>query len=263
MSQEFDKYAGQYVCGFGEERNHHAHIHDLSQLTDKYVHTILQPLRLKPGRYLDMGAGTGEVGSVLECLFNGSCIVSDRYRGGLKYGEAETAVQADAVHQPFADQAFDFIHCKDTVVHVPDHEALMREIARLLRVGATALIVTQELAFNVATVYYSPSRKNGAIPFSFTSVAEYQIILDGLRRKVPEHILFGSWFVQHKQELGVDKAAQPLSLSPPYYCTSKAALTLAAARAGLCFMGSNWYRPDTPEEDWYDEERVVLEFEKK
>jgi ubiquinone/menaquinone biosynthesis C-methylase UbiE len=48
--------------------------------------------------------------------------------------ESEVAlVQGDATHLPFPDKAFDAVICSETIEHIPDDAAVVRELARVLR----------------------------------------------------------------------------------------------------------------------------------
>jgi SAM-dependent methyltransferase len=52
------------------------------------------------------------------------------------------AVAADVERLPFRSGAFDGLVCDDTIEHLPDDEAGVRELARVLRPGGRALLAT-------------------------------------------------------------------------------------------------------------------------
>ena len=95
-------------------------------------------------RVLDVGGGDGR--HVAEAARRGC------FAGGLDYDAAELAqararigrhrvdlVVGDAARLPFRDRAFDAVICTETLEHLPDDIAAIREIARLLRPGGTLL----------------------------------------------------------------------------------------------------------------------------
>ena len=51
----------------------------------------------------------------------------------IQEGYATTLVRASADALPFADEFFDGIICTDVLVHVPDPQAVISEIARVLK----------------------------------------------------------------------------------------------------------------------------------
>lgn len=56
------------------------------------------------------------------------------------YGFAVETSQQNAERMTFADGAFSHVNCQGVIHHTPDTEACVREIARVLRPGGTALI---------------------------------------------------------------------------------------------------------------------------
>ncbi|MGH9021369.1 MAG: class I SAM-dependent methyltransferase [Acidimicrobiales bacterium] len=61
--------------------------------------------------------------------------------GELVSGETRAAaVQADALHLPFADASFDRIIASEVLEHIPDDAAVMAELARVLRPGGTMAV---------------------------------------------------------------------------------------------------------------------------
>lgn len=59
-------------------------------------------------------------------------MLADRQRKGKAPGQADFVV-ADAQHLPFRDGAFDKVLCTETLEHVPDDRAAIRELLRVLR----------------------------------------------------------------------------------------------------------------------------------
>lgn len=58
----------------------------------------------------------------------------------LDQARGRAAIQADAAHTPFGDEAFDLILCNHVLEHIPDDVAVLREIRRLLSPTGLAII---------------------------------------------------------------------------------------------------------------------------
>ena len=104
-------------------------------------------------RVLDVGCGTGRhtieaclwpsrtVGLDLsrEDLRKARYMLADRQRRGKALGHADFVI-ADAQHLPFRAGAFDKVICTETLEHVQDDEAGIRELHRVLRLGGDMAI---------------------------------------------------------------------------------------------------------------------------
>ena len=114
-------------------------------------------LGLRDGdRVLDLGCGFGR--HAFEAARRGADVVAldagrDEVEGVaatfaamLEAGELRptdvhtAAVQADAMHLPFADGAFDRVVCSEVLEHIPDDRGAMAELARVLRPGGTMAV---------------------------------------------------------------------------------------------------------------------------
>lgn len=71
------------------------------------------------------------------------------------------AIQGDALHLPFADGTFDRVICSEVLEHIPNDEAAMRELSRVLRPGGTMAITVPR---------YGPERINWALSDEYHNV---------------------------------------------------------------------------------------------
>jgi demethylmenaquinone methyltransferase/2-methoxy-6-polyprenyl-1,4-benzoquinol methylase len=99
-------------------------------------------LEIMPGeRVLDLAAGTAV--STEELVRSGAwCVATDFSVGMLKAGRARRVpmVAGDATRLPFADAAFDAVTISFGLRNVVDHEAALREMARVTRPGGRLVV---------------------------------------------------------------------------------------------------------------------------
>jgi demethylmenaquinone methyltransferase/2-methoxy-6-polyprenyl-1,4-benzoquinol methylase len=99
-------------------------------------------LDIGPGdTVLDLAAGTAV--STEELVHSGAwCVAADFSVGMLKAGRARAVpkVAADAVRLPFADAAFDAVTISFGLRNVVDHDAALREMARVTRPGGRLVV---------------------------------------------------------------------------------------------------------------------------
>lgn len=92
---------------------------------------------LRPGRVLDAGSGSEMLGRALSGL--GFDVVSlDLFPAG---GRMKKFIKADMNrHLPLADSSFDYVLCSESLQYIENHARLMREFARVLRKGGSAVL---------------------------------------------------------------------------------------------------------------------------
>jgi SAM-dependent methyltransferase len=93
---------------------------------------------LGPGRVLDLGAGTGHS---FHHLAPRETVGVDISADALAGQDRETVV-ADMRALPFPDRSFASVLSVQSIEHVPDPERVLREVARVLEPGGTAIFVT-------------------------------------------------------------------------------------------------------------------------
>lgn len=93
---------------------------------------------LGPGRIADVGCG---IGHSYRLLAPRETVGIDVDPAALDGQERET-VAADMRRLPFADSEFDGAIAVQSIEHVPDPERALAEIARVLKAGAVAVLVT-------------------------------------------------------------------------------------------------------------------------
>lgn len=102
---------------------------------------------LKPGRVLEIAAGTGALTRKLAAGLppEASMVASDLNQAMLDHAAAIGTArpvqwqQADAMSLPFPDAAFDVVVCQFGVMFFPDRAVAMAEARRVLRPGGTLL----------------------------------------------------------------------------------------------------------------------------
>ncbi len=107
----------------------------------KQVAAALQPLA--GARVLDLAAGTGTSSTPL--IRQGATVVScDFSIGMLRQGQAQYPTQlfvaGDALALPFADASFDAVTISFGLRNITDHQAGLREMARVTRPGGLLLV---------------------------------------------------------------------------------------------------------------------------
>jgi SAM-dependent methyltransferase len=107
----------------------------------------------RPGRVLELAAGTGAVTRLLVEELHAEVVATDLNQGMVEVGRANAPRadwrQADAQALPFEDASFDLVLCQFGVMFFPDKRGAFAEVRRVLRPGGAFLFNTwAELADN-------------------------------------------------------------------------------------------------------------------
>ena len=109
---------------------------------------------------LDMNAGDlKDAAAVLLGMIDAGDIAPDAAPG---------CVNGDAVHLPFDDECFDRVIASEVMEHVPDDEAAMRELARVLRPGGTIAVTVprwgpEQVCWAITDQYHAPAVPGGHV----------------------------------------------------------------------------------------------------
>ena len=89
------------------------------------------------------------------------------------------AVQGDALHLPFPDGVFDRVICSEVLEHIPDDEAAMRELTRVLRRGGTMAITVPR--FGPELINWALSDEYHNVPGGHIRIYRRRVLQDRLR----------------------------------------------------------------------------------
>lgn len=139
------------------------------------------------------GPGLGHLKAVARRFAAGDIAPSVLELARRHYGERIELYQFDATKAPFADQSFDVIVMFEAIYYMPDVDALVREVKRLLRPGGNFLLATANkdlFDFNPSPFshrYFNPPELLALLRaqgFDANFFAGSPVPADGLRRKL-------------------------------------------------------------------------------
>ena len=129
----------------------------------------------RPGRWIDLGCGRGEFISGLADRPESLAFGLDRERtnAASTRSQGSPAVVADLdASLPFATNALDGISLIEVIEHIPEAEALVDEVARVLRPGGWLIVTTPNVAhltYRIRSLTGHPPKQEGYHFRFFTS----------------------------------------------------------------------------------------------
>lgn len=140
--------------------------HDESSPWYKLVNEYLPPVSGK--RVLEVACGRGGFSRLLASRgarmfgsdFSSMALrIAHQKKGGgeTQSGSCMALAQADAQSLPYADDSFDIVVSCETIEHLPDPSAALREMARVTHSGGVLFLTTPNY-FNLMGIYYLYAR---------------------------------------------------------------------------------------------------------
>ncbi len=143
---QYDEFAAAEKSGWSEEARAEAYVDLFAPISDQLIPALLDAAKPAPGMVvLDLCCGHG---NAADALVQAGATVA-----GLDFSAAmlararrrvpkATFVEGDARSLPFEDNHFDAVVCNVGFGHLPDPDAVLSEIARVLRPGGTAALTS-------------------------------------------------------------------------------------------------------------------------
>ena len=109
-----------------------------------YIAGRLRPFVPPGGRFLDLGGGTGELGSGVAQVLDAEVVIADATPQMLRLVDSHPLVSlrlAAAEALPFPDGCFDAVFCCDAFHHFRRQDEAAAEIARVVRPGGAVMLL--------------------------------------------------------------------------------------------------------------------------
>lgn len=143
---QYDDFAAAEKSGWSEDARAEAYVDLFAPISDQLIPWLVEAAQAAPGKtVLDLCCGHG---NAAEALVETGSVVT-----GLDFSPAMLAlarrrvpkasfVEGDAASLPFEDSRFDAVVCNVGFGHLPEPDAVLSEIARVLRPGGVAALTS-------------------------------------------------------------------------------------------------------------------------
>lgn len=143
---QYDEFAAAEKSGWSEDARADAYVDLFASISDQLIPSLLEASKAAPGKVvLDLCCGHGNAADALiqagATVFGLDFSAAMLARARRRVPEA-TFVEGDAGSLPFEANFFDAVVCNVGFGHLPDPDAVLSEIARVLRPGGTAALTS-------------------------------------------------------------------------------------------------------------------------
>ncbi len=203
---------------------------------------------------LDLASGKGDEAQALRGMFGGTVYELDiNDEPGKLSNNQRLKVLANLEQLPFAGESFDFLHIKDSIVHIPNLDKFFSESVRILKPGGQLLVVVEILGDDEQKndPYFIVYKNNN-------NVTQPEVVRFGSNDDYNEAV---SKYLEAKQN-----AEEILEISPPYFHRHSREIVGEASTAGLSFSflfnSPDTWTPEANEKNWGHYQRKIFLFKK-
>ncbi|MDF2594674.1 MAG: hypothetical protein K0R69_1015 [Clostridia bacterium] len=185
---------------------------------------------VKEKKVLDAACGTGYGTKMLKCAgaehVTGIDISQESIDNALlTYQEDHIEfIQGDVYHLPFSGEVFDVIVSFETIEHIASGEALLKEAARILKIGGTLIISTPNRSISNPGLYMEERPINNYHPYEYKTIEfigellKYFDILELYGQGFIEDCdTFATKVMRQARNLNVDYKPRPNQKVPSHY----------------------------------------------